>query len=120
MIYIQSVSDLITNSSSESFIIYTKEGIKEFKEIISNLIGDDFNKRFNLHLVYSDWAYDEYENLPDKDLSFDDWCYEQNWDYDRPPAIIGIEIIARDPKYLTQAVNLNRIYTIFDSQERYC
>lgn len=119
-ISIQSISDLITNSSSESFVIYTKEGIKAFKEIISSLIGEDFNNRFNLHLVYSDWAYDEYEDLPNKDLSFEDWCFEQGWEYYRAPVIRGIEIIAKDPKYLSQAINLNKIYTLFEAQERYC
>lgn len=120
MIKIQSISDLITNSSSEVFMIYTKEGIESFKEIISTLIGEDFDKRFNLEIYCDENVIDDYYDS-NSDLSFEDWCFEQDKDsYEGDPYIQGFGITARDPEYIKQANALNRIYSLFESEERYC
>lgn len=120
IIKIQSISDLITNSSSEVFIMYTKEGIESFKEIISTLIGEDFDKRFNLEIYCSDWVIDEYAKSG-SNLSFEDWCFEQDQDnWEDLPYVEGFGITARDPEYIKQANALNRIYNLFESETRYC
>lgn len=120
MIKIQSISDLITNSSSEVFMIYTKEGIESFKEIISTLIGEDFDKRFNLEIYCSDWVIDEYAESG-SDLNFEDWCFEHDQNsYDGSTYVEGFGITARDPEYIKQANALNQIYSLFESEERYC
>lgn len=117
---IQSISDLITNSSSEVFMIYTKEGIESFKEIVSTLIGEDFDKRFNLDVYCSEQAVDDYFDSR-SDLHIEDWCFEHDKnDYEGSPYIEGFGITARDPEYIKQANALNRIYSLFESEERYC
>lgn len=122
MIKIQSVSDIITNSSSEVFMIFTREGINTFKEIISTLIGEDFDNRFNLEICLNDYALEEYEDDEDKgDMSFEDWCFkhdEQGWE--GSTYVEGFYVTAKDPQYKEQASMINQIYCLFESEERYC
>lgn len=122
MIKIQSVSDIITNSSSEVFMIITREGIETFKEIISNLIGEDFDNRFDLEICLNDYALDEYEEDTDKgDMSFEDWCFmrdEESWEGGL--YVKGFYVTAKDLQYKEQALMINQIYALFESQERCC
>ena len=122
-IKIQSVSDLITNSSSEAFVMYTKEVIQLFKYIVSTLIGDDFDKHFNLELDIDEWWMDDYETRPEdeKDLSFEDWCFKHDAEsYEGSPYIGGFIVTAKDPKDVDKADKLNQIYSIFETETRYC
>ena len=54
---------LFGNSFSEVFMIYTKEGIQDFKDIVSTLIGEPFDDVFILHIDLPDedsQAYEQY------------------------------------------------------------
>lgn len=114
------MTDLITNSSSESFIIYSREGIRDFKEIISTLIGEDFDDCFVIDIIVDDYVLDYYEDSG-TDQDFDDWCFEHDaTEYDGSPYIEGLQIIPKNPKYAAQAEALRKIYQIFDIQERAC
>lgn len=120
---IQSVSDLITNSSSEAFVMYTKEGIQTFKDIVSALIGDDFDNHFNLELDIDEWWISDYEERPEeeKDLSFEDWCFKHDTEeWEGRPFVEGFTVITKDPKDLDKANKLNQIYSIFETEARYC
>ena len=120
---IQSLSDLITNSSSEVFVMYTKEGIQTFKDIVSTLIGDDFDNHFNLELDIEECWISDYEKRPEeeKDLSFEDWCFKHDAEeWEGRPSVEGFIITAKDPKDLDKANKLNQIYSIFESETRYC
>ena len=123
---IQSVSDIITNSSSEVFVIFTKEGIKILKEIVSKLLNKDFDKYFRIEVTCYDKCWESYkERYEDEaDLSFEDWCFEhcQDWkDYnDGPPAIENVTIVAKNPEDKETARLLNSIPYIFESETRYC
>lgn len=117
--HIQSVSDLITNSSSEVFIIYTKEGIESFKEIVSTLIGEDFDNRFTLELIVSEWGQKLYED-ENSDLTLEEWCFNHDQNEYESTYIEGLEIKAKDQEYANQARALNQIYNLFESEERYC
>lgn len=120
---IQSISDLITNSSSEAFVMYTKEGIQTFKDIVSTLIGDDFDNHFNLELNIEEWWISDYEERPEeeKDLSFEDWCFKHDVEeWEGRPLVEGFTVIAKDPKDLDKANKLNQIYSIFETETRYC
>lgn len=120
MIKIQSIRDIITNSSSEVFMIFTREGIKTFKEIISSLIGEDFDNRFNLEICLNEYALEEYENEK-IDLSFEDWCFQRDEDnWEGSTYVEGFYVTANSPEYKEQAQMINQIYYLFDSQERYC
>lgn len=122
VIKIQSASDLITNSSSEVFIIYTREAIQDFKDIISTLIGENFDDVFNLEILYNEWAEEEYAADSDKDgLSFEDWCFKHDeQSYEGSPYVVGFNITAKDPKDEVKALELNRIYYLFESETRFC
>ena len=123
-INIQSISYLITNSSSEAFVMYTKEGIQTFKDIVSTLIGDDFDNHFNLELVTDEYCAPDYyaeRSEDEKDMSFEDWCFKHNEDtYEGSPYVEGFIVTAKDPKDLDKANKLNQIYSIFESETRYC
>lgn len=128
MIYIniQSISDIITNSSSEVFMIFTKEGINTFKEIVSTLIGEDFDNVFNLELELRDYEEDEEEyRKSGSDLSYEEWCLERDSEGDyyedyASPMVRGIRVIAKNPEDKKKAEGLNRICNLFESVEIFC
>lgn len=120
---IQSISDIITNSSSEVFMIFTKEGINTFKEIVSTLIGEDFDNVFDLELELRDYDEDMEEYLKSgSNLSYEEWCLEHDseFDYYDTPMVRGIIVTAKNPKDEKKAIGLNRIYGLFESIELDC
>lgn len=121
IIKIQSISDIITNSSSEVFVIYDDNSVKTLKEVVSRLIGDDFDNRFKVEYELSDWAVDEYMADKNKgDISLEEWCiaYEETNQYS--PAIIGLNISAKDPKDNELAAAISKLPYLFDYEERCC
>lgn len=123
-IKVQSCTDIITNSSSEIFTIYDKNGLETFKEIISTLVGEDFDKVFTLHLDIrdnDDWLIDRYNESKSEGESFEDWCFQYDQDnFEGSPCIMGFWVEALDPKDEGKAKMINQLYTLFDSEERYC
>ena len=122
---IQSVSDLITNSSSEVFVIYTKEGIRTLKDIVSQLLNKDFDEYFTVEIICNEYCWQTYEERPEdeSDLSYEDWCFKhcEDWnDYDGAPAIENIKIVAKNPEDEKAARLINSIPYIFESESRYC
>lgn len=121
---IQSISDIITNSSSEVFTIYTRDGINTFKEIISSLIGEDFDDVFILHIDIPDydWVYEDYENSTEfkEGMSFEDWCLNRDSDtYEGSTYVSGFWVEAINPDDKHKAKMINQIYSLFESEERY-
>lgn len=107
-INIQSISDIITNSSTEIYTIYTKNDIKTIKSIVNALLavnGDStFDDLFDIELLINDsvfqYLWDDSEELQteypksedfykyletctnQKDLDrFENIWYETRWDY---------------------------------------
>lgn len=107
VINIQSISDIITNSSTEVYTIYTKKDIKTIKSIVNALLalnGDlTFDDLFDIKLFISEFVFDylwkdseqlqkEYPNKEDfneylktctnqKDLDrFENIWYDTRWD----------------------------------------
>lgn len=122
---IQSISDLITNSSSESFVIYTKEGIEILKSIVSELLGKDFDDYFMIHVNVNEYCIDDYDSRDEDEanLSLEDWCFKhcEDWNnYEGCPAIESIAILAKNPRDARTAELLNRLPYIFESETRYC
>lgn len=108
VITIQSISDIITNSSTEVYTIYTKNDIKTIKSIVNALLavnGDStFDDLFDIELLINDSVFEylwndstelqkEYPNEDDfnkyletctnqKDLDrFEDIWYDTRWEY---------------------------------------
>ena len=122
---IQPISDLITNSSSESFVIYTKEGIEILKSIVSELLGKDFDDYFMIHVNVNEYCIDDYDSRDEDEanLSLEDWCFKhcEDWNnYEGCPAIESIAILAKNPRDARTAELLNRLPYIFESETRYC
>jgi len=127
-------SDVITNSSSEVFTIYTEEGLEQIKKIVDAVLkvgGSEltFDDLFTIELCFDeDYAWDEYieehpdavrENVSDEELlqfckDYDDGYYEGG------TLIDGFNIIAKDEKNRDIANILSGIDCIFDHEERYC
>lgn len=82
-IKVQSISDVITNSSTEIYTIYTKNDVKTIKEIVSALLavnGDStFDDLFDIELLINDSVFeylwddsqDIQEEYPDKDKFYE-------------------------------------------------
>lgn len=124
-INIQSISDLITNSSSESFVIYTKEGIEILKSIVSELLRKDFDDYFMISVNVNEDCIDDYDSRDEDEanLSLEDWCFKhcEDWnDYEGCPAIESIDILAKNPRDARTAKLLNQLPYIFESETRYC
>jgi len=127
-------SDVITNSSSEVFIIYNEEACENIKKIVNAILevaGSDktFDDLFTISLYFDeDWTWDCYlEDHPDADrdkvsndellkfaLAFD------NKNYDGYTLVNGIEIKAKDPNNQHTAEVLSTIDNIFNVEYRYC
>ena len=128
-------SDVITNSSSEVFAIYTEEGLEQIKKIVDAVlkVGGSkltFDDLFTIELCFDeDYAWDEYieehpdavrENVSDEELlqfckDHDSRRYEGG-----STLIYGFNITAKDEKNRDTANILNGIDCIFDHEERYC
>lgn len=108
VITIQSISDVITNSSTEIYTVYTKNDIKTIKRVVDALLavnGDStFDDLFDIKLFINDSVF-EYlwddspelqEEYPNKDKfceyletcdnqedldRFEDIWYDTRWDY---------------------------------------
>lgn len=73
---IQSVSDIITNSSSEVFMVYDESAFKSIKELVNAILestGVDyrFDDLFEIKAVVSEYfleEYPEYEGYPEDQI----------------------------------------------------
>lgn len=108
VINIQSISDVITNSSTEIYTVYTKDDIKTIKRVVDALLavnGDStFDDLFDIGLIINDSVFEylwydsselqeEYPNKEEfyeyletcdnqEDLDrFEDIWYDTCWDY---------------------------------------
>ena len=127
-------SDVITNSSSEVFTIYTEEGLEQIKKIVDAVlkVGGSkltFDDLFTIKLCFDeDYAWDEYieehpdavrENVSDEELL--QFCKDyDSRHYEGDTLIDGFNIIAKDEKNRDAANILSGIDCIFDHEERYC
>lgn len=81
---IQSFSDIITNSSTEIFTLYTRSDFNLLKDIVNSLLkvaGSDktFDDLFELKIYTSKDAEIDYaDGNPDED--FIDWCFKHDID----------------------------------------
>lgn len=81
VIKIQSVSDVITNSSTEVFIVYNLSNIDSIKELVNAILAIDgnytFDDLFNIEMQISEdfaWSMvDEWEYY------FEEKCPYENW-----------------------------------------
>lgn len=134
MVKIQSVSDVITNSSSEVFVIYDQEGIDTIKTLVNSILKlskseyscDDL---FDIQFKWDDIAEEYYNDDGGlegtgktlekyrQDLQADRLCWGEG-----APVITGIKVIPKldTPECKEVADMLSSIDTIFKSDVFYC
>lgn len=122
-----SFSDVITNSSSEVFIIHDREALNRMKELVNSILSISseftFDNLFDIKMILDDWVEDEYKshfpNNPNpsqkelEEFALDDKSY---YELER---VIGFDVIAKDPKYNKVASLIQNIDNIFRIEERY-
>ena len=126
-------TDVITNSSSEIYAIYHKEGLEEIKNIVNEILkvgeskytfDDLFTIKFLvdtesdiLELWENDYPYDKNpteEQLVEYALNMIDNDPYSNCNY-----IYGFEVTAKDPKDFKAAQAIDYIDNIFGRIEKY-
>lgn len=126
-------SDVITNSSSETFIWYTREGINKIKDIVNNILklgGSDktFDDYFTINLdvdleevkekckipeeEFEKMSIEEIENIAMYNQPSDPEWYDDN----TTPTIEGVCIKAKDSNNQDIARLLMNIDNIFDKE----
>lgn len=123
---IQSINDIITNSSSEVVIKYDKGGVDKIKDLVNNLLEPftelKFDDLFTVVFLYNDENGDECE-LDENDPKVEEILEEswkQTWDGGYPN-VYGIEIsIKKGKEALEGAANiLSQIAYIFETEVIY-
>lgn len=104
-----SMSDVITNSSSEVFCIYDKDSIRRIKELVDSLLpeGKTFDDIFNLEVLIS---YNAPEGISEEEALSHDSVSTY------PFYVEGFKISSKDPKYQQAAKKLTDIDVIFDHE----
>lgn len=125
---IQSINDIITNSSSEVVVRYDKEGVNKLKELVNSIIAPFTELKFDdlFTLTYSrefyDWDDDDSvddeipEDHPDLDKILEK-SWKKTWDGGYPD-IQGVIIRPREGKEcMKQAADLlQTVANIFDTE----
>lgn len=125
---IQSINDIITNSSSEVVVRYDKEGVKQLKELVNSIIAPFTELKFDdlFTLTYSREFYDWDDNdsvddeIPEDHPDLDkilEKSWKKTWDGGYPD-IQGVIIRPREGKEcMKQAADLlQTVANIFDTE----
>lgn len=109
-INIQSISDLITNSSTEAFVVYDESNIKDIKNLVNHILS----------LLDSSKTFDDYFTI-EMLINYDDlnWIFDQyyeNEDYyeDVPEFKTYGEMGLKEARNFVESLPIDRIEKIFD------
>lgn len=109
-INIQSISDLITNSSTEAFVVYDKSNIRDIKNLVNSILS----------LIDSSKTFDDYFtiemliNYDDLHWIFDTYCEDEDF-YDEVPEFKTYsEMGYEEAKKFLESLPLEKIKSIFD------
>ena len=126
-IKVQSASDIITNSSSEVFMVYDSHAFKNIKELVNAILAatgyeHTFDDMFEIKAnVSEDFLCEnpEYAGLSDEEIL--SRAYEHDNDrYDGWPVVNSYTVTAKDEKYKDAAKMLSQIDGIFETYAMYC
>lgn len=139
-IKIQSLSDIITNSSSETYIVLKYDSVNAVKEIIDSILAlagsnRHWNDFFEIKEIIDDknWAIELYKekNWDEEFGTFEEPEYDEliefvhnlnecNWyDSDEPILDTSLSITPINPESEKAAKLLKQLNNLFDFQERY-
>lgn len=126
-IKIQSVSDIITNSSTEVFMVYNDSAFKNIKELVNAILalaGSDqtFDDLFEIKAGVDEYfieQHPEYADLPEDELLAKAREIDSER-YDGYPYVSYYEVTAKEAKNTATAKILSKIDEIFNTYARYC
>lgn len=126
---IQSVSDIITNSSTEVFMIYDEKSIKQIKELVNAILDlgnykERFDDLFECKITFNEERLidenPEYKGLTEKELLEKAYEYDDDFRYDGYPIVNGYTITSKNVKDENLAKMLSNIDNIFSKYAVYC
>ena len=120
---IQSVSDVITNSSSEVVIRMNRNTVKDIKDVVNSLLEPftelKFDDLFTVQYIVCD-DYDNTQLLDEDDASVDDYIRQDEEDYDSWPRLSRIKISSKPGRGLEKSANLlSKLSDIFNTEIYY-
>lgn len=142
-IYTQSLSDIITNSSSETYTILQGDSVESVKKIIDSILDlaghgfhwddffkiyENFNENDALYRYKEEWDDQEHEEgeeykEPTREELLD-FVHEYNserWDEGEGSIIeTYITFLPTDPDSKQAAMLLHKLNDLFESQTQYC
>ena len=124
---IQNVSDVITNSSTEVFMVYNESAFKNIKDLVNAILDmagdtDRFDDLFEIKATVDSWfleEYPEYEGKTEEEILEAATRIDDDR-YDGSPFVNGYEVTAKTPKGEKVAKSLSEIDEIFMTYARYC
>lgn len=123
---IQSVSDIITNSSTEVFMIYNEAAFKSIKELVNAILAlggtnKTFDDLFEIKANVSEYFFEDFPEYEGEDESkiLERARKEDQWK-DGYSYIDGYEVTAKNPADADAAKILSNIDNIFDTYAQYC
>lgn len=107
---IQSISDLITNSSTEAFVVYDEGNIRDIKNLVNSILS----------LLDPSKTFDDYFTI-EMLINYDDlqWIFERHYEdeecYDDVPELKGFgEMDNEEAQRFLESLPLERVKQIFD------
>ena len=135
MVKVKSITDVITNSSTECFAMRDGATEKRIKELVNALlqVGGDYSHTFDDFFTFKrtvnipaikewiDYEWIDEEDKPEKpidEMTEEDWYYwavehDSRYDEHAPWHDIGVDVIAKDPLNEKAAELLSGLNTIF-------
>ena len=129
VIKIQSVSDIITNSSSEVFMVYDADGLERIKELVNAVLSLNENNTYTFDDLFTIEANLEVEEFLDEYPDFVGLGYEEllreaylidEDNYGSYPWVHSYTVTARNSKNDEIAEKLSNLDKIFTSYATYC
>ena len=125
----QSVSDIITNSSTEVFMVYDENSLKQIKELVNAILDlgnnkERFDDLFECEITFDRERlldeYPEYEDLTNEELLEKAYEYDDENSYEGYPVVDGYVITAKNVKDDALAKKLSELDKIFNTYAAYC
>lgn len=127
---IQSISDIITNSSTEVFMVYDKRAFDDIKDLVNAILNINKNNEYTFDDLFEIkesfdeeeflYQYPQYKSLKDDEIieqahKIDDENYGEGYPY-----VNGYIVTAKNPKNKEVAEKLSNINRIFETYASYC
>lgn len=126
---IQSVSDIITNSSTEVFMVYDDTSFKNIKELVNAILSLNKDNTYTFDDLFTVEAsfdkegfismFPEYKDLSDSELLQQAYEYDDD-NYDSYPFVNSYVVKAKSNVHDKVAEELSKIDQIFQTYARYC